>query len=180
MKVSFAIVFSFVVLWKRPLVLAGVESPIIVGKEVKLVAEMVTKELAKMVTKELAKMVTKELAEMVTKELAKMVTKELAKMVAPMEKTTVVNQAPHCPHLTMTPLQFIYKGNDFPNSQPTIVYGLGDGTVNDNSLTSCERWKDQQTQPIFTAAFSGVEHVSMIKNSYVIRAVKTLSTLDPD
>ena len=73
-----------------------------------------------------------------------------------------------------TPLQFIYKGKDFPNTQPTIVYGLGDGTVNDKSLASCERWQLQQNQPVFTAGFSGVEHVSMIKNLYVIQAVEDI------
>ena len=74
-----------------------------------------------------------------------------------------------------TPLQFIYKGKDFPNTQPTIVYGLGDGTVNDKSLASCERWQQQQTQPVFLKAFSGVEHVAMLKNHPVIQAVQTIA-----
>eukprot|EP00731_Ephydatia_muelleri_P026959 Em0018g1059a len=73
-----------------------------------------------------------------------------------------------------TPLQFIYRTKGFPNEQPTILYGLGDGTVNDNSLTSCEKWKDQQTQPVTLKAFSGVEHVSMLKSQPVIQAVQDI------
>ena len=74
-----------------------------------------------------------------------------------------------------TPLQFQYKTTNFPNEQPSIVYGLGDGTVNDNSLTSCQRWQLQQTQPVFTAGFSGVEHVGMLKDSDVITAVQDVA-----
>ena len=73
-----------------------------------------------------------------------------------------------------TPLQFIYKGKDFPNMQPTIVYGLGDGTVNDKSLASCERWQQQQTQPVFLKAFSGLDHLAMVENYDVIKAIEDI------
>lgn len=70
-----------------------------------------------------------------------------------------------------TPLQFIYGPGEFPNIEPKIINGSGDGTVNINSLLVCERWKQQQTYPVTLQGFDGVEHVHTIKTQSVIDAV---------
>jgi lysophospholipase-3 len=49
-----------------------------------------------------------------------------------------------------TPASFIYKKeSDWPDSQPSVIYGDGDGTVNKRSLLGYQRWVGQQSQPIF-------------------------------
>ena len=74
-----------------------------------------------------------------------------------------------------TPLQFQYAAGTFPDQQPTIVYGLGDGTVNNNSLASCAGWQSEQNQPVYLQAFSGVDHSSMVENMGVILAVQNIT-----
>ena len=74
-----------------------------------------------------------------------------------------------------TPLRFKYGEGGFPDTDPDTEYGNGDGTVNVNSLTACERWKQQQTYPVTLQEFKKVEHVAMIKNSDVIAAVAKLA-----
>ena len=70
-----------------------------------------------------------------------------------------------------TPLTFIYGPGQFPDTDPTVVYGDGDGTVNINSLKSCEQWKTKQTYPVYSRQVLHVEHVSMAKNQEVINMV---------
>ena len=70
-----------------------------------------------------------------------------------------------------TPQMFIYKAGQFPNTDPTTVNGDGDGTVNINSLMSCAKWKDDQVYPVTLQQFTGIEHVSMIKDPGVISYV---------
>ncbi len=70
-----------------------------------------------------------------------------------------------------TPLTFIYGPGQFPDTDPRVVYGDGDGTVNINSLKSCEQWKTKQTYPVYSRQVLHVEHVSMAKNQEVINMV---------
>ena len=74
-----------------------------------------------------------------------------------------------------TPLTFVYGKGDFPDVDPKIINGNGDGTVNNNSLLACERWKTQQTYSVTLKAFDNVEHVDMVKNSDVIAAVEAIA-----
>ena len=71
-----------------------------------------------------------------------------------------------------TPLQFIYGPGEFPDTEPKIVNGSGDGTVNIESLLACERWQQQQPYPVFLQGFSGIEHVHTIKTPSVIETVE--------
>ena len=75
-----------------------------------------------------------------------------------------------------TPLQFQYAAGEFPDHPPTVAYGAGDGTVNDNSLMSCARWQGQQTYPVYLRAFSGVDHSSMVQNMEVIMAIQNITS----
>ncbi|KAI1285615.1 Phospholipase A2 group XV [Halotydeus destructor] len=61
-----------------------------------------------------------------------------------------------------------YSGDKFPDQQPKIDFGDGDGTVNTRSLRGCLRWQGQQEQPVNYANFSGVDHMSVMTDSNVI------------
>jgi lysophospholipase-3 len=68
-----------------------------------------------------------------------------------------------------TPEQFIYpKEKDFPDSQPTVVYGDGDGTVNLRSLRGHQMFVGKQPQSINYKEFKGVEHVATLRYQPVI------------
>ncbi len=73
-----------------------------------------------------------------------------------------------------TPRQFKYGKGDFPDTDPDIVNGNGDGTVNIQSLEACHRWKGQQKYSVTWKGFPGVEHVHTIKNTEIIHAVESV------
>ena len=64
---------------------------------------------------------------------------------------------------------FVYKKQkDFPDAQPAVVYGDGDGTVNLRSLLGYKLWIGQQTKPIHVKEVPGAEHVQTLKNQAVV------------
>ena len=63
---------------------------------------------------------------------------------------------------------------DFPDTQPAVVYGDGDGTVNLRSLQGYQRWIGKQSQPITYQEFPGAEHVATLKFQPVIDAILKL------
>ena len=69
-----------------------------------------------------------------------------------------------------TPRLFLYS-DGFPNENPDVETSNGDGTVNERSLKVCERWKTQQPQAVYEKAFSGIEHVDMVRDSKTVTAV---------
>lgn len=74
-----------------------------------------------------------------------------------------------------TPEVFVYpKEKDFPDSQPSVIYGDGDGTVNVRSLRGHSFFKDKQDQPIYVKEFSGVEHVATLKYPPIIDYILNL------
>ena len=73
-----------------------------------------------------------------------------------------------------TPLQFVYGAGKFPDSEPTTIYGDGDGTVNIQSLRACSRWQGKQPYNVTLREFPGAEHVHTIKNKDVIAAVDAI------
>jgi lysophospholipase III len=86
----------------------------------------------------------------------------------------------HCLYGTKmkTPEKFIYlKESDWPDNQPSVVYGDGDGTVNIRSLQGWRRWVDKQPQSISYREFEGVEHVATLKYQpvidYILNLLKT-------
>ena len=91
----------------------------------------------------------------------------------------VFNQPPgvevYCFHGTnmSTPAQFIYSQKQWHDSQPTVVNGPGDGTVNLRSLHGCLRWVgNNKGKPVHHKEFQKVEHLSMLQHAEVIAAVK--------
>ena len=70
-----------------------------------------------------------------------------------------------------TALTYDYSSND-PSSSPTVMYGLGDGTVNNISLEVCLNWAANTNNSGFQSrAFPGVHHVDMVKNTRVLQAI---------
>ena len=67
-----------------------------------------------------------------------------------------------------TPIQFRYTEGEFPDTEPIIVNGNGDGTVNLRSLTACEKWATQMPYGFSSKNYSGVEHVSTVKTPALI------------
>ena len=89
----------------------------------------------------------------------------------------------HCLHgiNVSTPAAFKYPADTFPDTQPTVIYGNGDGTVNAESLYSCLRWKGAK-QGFYHREFTGAtaSHLSILQDAkliqYVIGTVKDSSS----
>lgn len=65
-------------------------------------------------------------------------------------------------------------GDSFPDGEPHVRYGNGDGSVNERSLQSCVLWKDKQLLPVVTKEFPNMSHFSMISDRSVLEAIKEL------
>ncbi|XP_002739024.1 lysosomal phospholipase A and acyltransferase-like [Saccoglossus kowalevskii] len=77
--------------------------------------------------------------------------------------------------------KFIYDDSHiFPDDQPIILTGDGDGTVNMKSLKACLLWKDQQKHPVLEKGFPGNEHVHMLQNNTVIDYIIKNVLMTPD
>lgn len=62
----------------------------------------------------------------------------------------------------------------FPDVEPTVVYGDGDGTVNLRSAVQCKRWVGKQKQPVKLVELPGNEHVNMLLNFTTVAYIKTV------
>lgn len=60
----------------------------------------------------------------------------------------------------------------FPDVEPTVVYGDGDGTVNLMSAVQCKRWIGRQKQPVKLMELPGNEHVNMLLNFTTVAYIK--------
>ena len=70
-----------------------------------------------------------------------------------------------------TPLTYIYSSDD-PSSSPTVIKGLGDGSVNKISLEVCLKWAASTNSSGFQSrTFPGVSHEDIVKNGRVLQAV---------
>ncbi|XP_053282957.1 group XV phospholipase A2 [Pleuronectes platessa] len=62
----------------------------------------------------------------------------------------------------------------FPDVEPTVVSGDGDGTVNLRSAVQCKRWVGKQKQPVMLKELPGNEHVNMLLNYTTVAYIKTV------
>lgn len=62
----------------------------------------------------------------------------------------------------------------FPDVEPTVVAGDGDGTVNLLSAVQCKRWVGKQKQPVTLQELPGNEHVNMLLNFTTVAYIKTV------
>lgn len=79
-----------------------------------------------------------------------------------------------------TPESFIYTGTQWPDSQPSVVFGDGDGTVNLRSLYGYKRWLNKQNEKIYFKELKGIDHLAILKNQDAIDYIINLITNPPD
>ncbi|XP_069571243.1 lysosomal phospholipase A and acyltransferase [Brachyistius frenatus] len=83
--------------------------------------------------------------------------------------------AVHCLYGSGIPTSEAFRYADtFPDVEPTVVYGDGDGTVNLWSAIQCKRWVGQQKQPVTLKELPGNEHVNMLTNLTTVAYIKTV------
>ncbi|KAL7402660.1 hypothetical protein ABVT39_018075 [Epinephelus coioides] len=83
--------------------------------------------------------------------------------------------AVHCLYGSGIPTSQAFQYSDkFPDVEPTVVYGEGDGTVNLNSAIQCGRWVGKQKQPVKLQELPGNEHVNMLLNFTTVAYIKTV------
>ena len=75
-----------------------------------------------------------------------------------------------------TPDSFIYSASQWPDLQPSVVYGDGDGTVNLRSLFGFKRWFGKQDEKIFVKELKGIDHLAILKNQEAIDYIINLIT----
>lgn len=73
-----------------------------------------------------------------------------------------------------TPEVYLYEGDSFPDQQPHIKYGNGDGTVNERSLRSCEMWKGKQDKSVYMKSFSHISHMDMASYREILESIKDI------
>ncbi|KAM9807844.1 lysosomal phospholipase A and acyltransferase [Neosynchiropus ocellatus] len=81
----------------------------------------------------------------------------------------------HCLYGTGIPTSESFQYSDkFPDVEPTVTYGDGDGTVNLRSAIQCKRWVSQQKQPVVLKELPGNEHVNMLLNFTTVAYIKAV------
>lgn len=68
-----------------------------------------------------------------------------------------------------------YRKKKFPDHQPKINFGDGDGTVNTRSLRGCLIWQGLQSQAVNYRNFSGVDHMSVMADPNIIAYIKSIA-----
>lgn len=67
---------------------------------------------------------------------------------------------------------------DYPSDDlseiPEIIYGNGDGTINERSLKGCTFWKNLQKQPINILEIPNAEHSEILSNNQTLSYIVNL------
>ncbi|KAK2918210.1 group XV phospholipase A2 [Channa argus] len=74
---------------------------------------------------------------------------------------------------TKTPESFRYS-DKFPDVEPEVLYGEGDGTVNLRSAIQCGQWAGKQKQPVTLKELPGSEHVNLLLNATTVAYIKSV------
>ncbi|KAI7812127.1 Pla2g15 protein, partial [Triplophysa rosa] len=80
----------------------------------------------------------------------------------------------HCLYGSGIPTAESFNYTTFPDGEPTVINGEGDGTVNLLSAIQCKRWMGQQTQPVYMKELPGNEHVAMLLNMTTVSYIKSV------
>ncbi|KAL9958912.1 hypothetical protein ACROYT_G035987 [Oculina patagonica] len=86
------------------------------------------------------------------------------------------NVTVHCLYGTGvdTAANFVFGEGEFPDTQPHVVYGDGDGTVNRRSLEACSKWSQRQPYNVTLKHYPSVNHNGMLSDENVFSYIKTL------
>ena len=89
----------------------------------------------------------------------------------------------HAPNVTIhclygigvkTAESFTFGEGQFPDTQPQVTYGDGDGTVNIRSLEACNKWNQRQAYNVTLKQYPSVNHNGILSNENAHNYVKTL------
>uniref|UniRef100_A0A4W3J3W2 Phospholipase A2, group XV n=1 Tax=Callorhinchus milii TaxID=7868 RepID=A0A4W3J3W2_CALMI len=78
----------------------------------------------------------------------------------------------HCLYGTGVQTAESFHYDVFPDKEPTVFYGPGDGTVNLASALNCRRWLHRQKEAVFLMELPGNEHLDMLSNLSTITHIK--------
>ena len=69
-----------------------------------------------------------------------------------------------------TPDAFHYNVSEnwFDTQPVSIEHGDGDGTVNIRSLLGCQRWIEQQNEPVTVKSFDSVTHRGILNDQAIL------------
>ena len=86
------------------------------------------------------------------------------------------NVTVHCLYGTgvKTAKSYTFGEGEFPDTQPKVVYGNGDGTVDLRSLAACSKWDQRQPYSVKWQQFPSVNHNGVLSNENVQNYVKAL------
>ncbi|XP_059988622.1 phospholipase A2 group XV isoform X2 [Lagenorhynchus albirostris] len=78
----------------------------------------------------------------------------------------------HCLYGTGVPTPDSFYYESFPDRDPKICFGDGDGTVNLQSALQCQAWRGHQEQEVSLQALPGTEHIAMLANATTLAYLK--------
>jgi len=82
-----------------------------------------------------------------------------------------------------TPERLVYDSvSTFPDSEPRVEMGAGDGTVNLRSLEACRRWKwkyVQQRHPVNVTYYPGIGHNELLHSHDLINDILRIAERVP-
>uniref|UniRef100_A0A8D0IYV5 Phospholipase A2 group XV n=2 Tax=Sus scrofa TaxID=9823 RepID=A0A8D0IYV5_PIG len=78
----------------------------------------------------------------------------------------------HCLYGTGVPTPDSFYYESFPDHDPRICFGDGDGTVNLESALQCQAWRGRQEQEVSLQALPGSEHIAMLANATTLAYLK--------
>merc|ERR1712004_595106 len=89
---------------------------------------------------------------------------------------TIYNVKVFCIHGSgvQTTKMLVYGEGEFPGSDPTMIKGDGDGTVNLQSLVGCTRWATQQREAVHHKEMPGVDHMGILRQ---LRPAKEIAAI---
>uniref|UniRef100_A0A914DB15 Uncharacterized protein n=1 Tax=Acrobeloides nanus TaxID=290746 RepID=A0A914DB15_9BILA len=75
-----------------------------------------------------------------------------------------------------TPEKLTWAKGYFPDYQPTVIYGDGDGTVNRRSLEACKAWNETNNagKLVHLQELSGADHMTILKDQRAIKAIQDI------
>ncbi|XP_019311045.1 phospholipase A2 group XV isoform X2 [Panthera pardus] len=78
----------------------------------------------------------------------------------------------HCLYGTGVPTPDSFYYESFPDRDPKICFGDGDGTVNLQSALQCQAWRSRQEHQVSLQALPGSEHIEMLANATTLAYLK--------
>ncbi|XP_059401973.1 phospholipase A2 group XV-like isoform X1 [Carassius carassius] len=80
----------------------------------------------------------------------------------------------HCLYGSGIPTPQGYNYTNFSDTNPTVINGDGDGTVNLLSATLCKHWENNQKQPVYTFELLRIHHIAILSNEKTVNYIKNV------